>query len=637
MHACLAGQQVARASHWCAQIAAAWRSNGESKICGIIGYVGLRAARPLLLDGLSRLEYRGYDSAGICFVVANGSGAQLERARIAGSVRELAQSLNGTGSDARCGIGHTRWATHGRVCIDNAHPLLSCDGSVAVALNGIVENFVQLRVRLAGEGHRFESDTDAEVVCHLIARHYQGDLVHAVTATAADLEGHFAFVCCHREHGQELVGYRRECPLVVGRGDGEVFIASSTTAFPAELCELQLVEDDEVVCASPADVSFHAGGRRLGRPVLRMNRDRRHAERGHFESLMLKEIHDQPRALRETIISFAADSSERHAWLHELHELERVQLVACGTAYHAALAARPLFERWARIPCQVDIASEWRYRDPLAAQRTLVCAISQSGETADTLAALRHANSHALRTLAITNMPDSQITREAERTLLTQCGLELSVAATKTFTAQVALLACLAVELGAVRKLFADDQLVEITAALRQLANQIEDFLVADHPIDEIAARHAQAPYVFFLGRQGGLPVAFEGALKLREIAYIPCEAHPAAEMKHGPIALIDEGTPVIVVATDTDAQEKIVSSIEEVRARGAEVLAIARDLDEAIQHHVDDVIYVPCTHPLLQPLLDVVPLQLLAHRIARLRGFDPDRPRNLAKTVTVE
>jgi glucosamine--fructose-6-phosphate aminotransferase (isomerizing) len=484
----------------------------------------------LLLDGLTRLEYRGYDSAGVCFVAGDGAEARLERVRAAGSVHELARSLNGTGADARCGIGHTRWATHGRVCVDNAHPFLSCDGSVALALNGIVENFAALRRELSGNGHHFESETDAEVVCHLVAQHYRGDLVEAVSCAAAELDGHFAFVCCHRDHDRLLVGFRRQCPLVVGRGDGETFLASSTTAFPAEIRRLQLPSDGDVVSATPQQVRFYAEGRRRARREQRLSAECRRAERGVFESLMLKEIHDQPSALRLTIAGFASSAEERHDWVRELAGIERLQFVACGTAYHAALAGKQLFEHWARIPCQVDVASEWRYRDPLADERTLVCAISQSGETADTLAAVRHARAHGLRTLAVTNMPESQITREADRVLHTRCGIELSVAATKTFTAQVALLACLAAEFAA-RRRFAGEQLAAATAALRRLPNRIEDFLVADHPIDEIAESYADAAYVFFLGRQIGLPVAFEGALKLREIAYIPCEAYPAAEI----------------------------------------------------------------------------------------------------------
>ena len=395
------------------------------------------------------------------------------------------------------------------------------------------------------------------------------------------------------------------------------------------------LEDDEVVSLEPEPEPSSRSGSlstlQRGRlPLLDVGA-------GRFESLMLKEIHEQPASVRETTRSLKRSADARDEWLRRTAtDVERVQLVACGTAYHAALAGRQFFESWTRLPCSVEVASEWRYRAPHGDERTLVVGISQSGETADTLGAIRHARAHDLRTLAVTNMAESQIVRDAETTLYTQAGLELSVAATKTFTAQVALLAAIAIELGGARGVLSDGERVDAETALAEVPERMAAFLAGSHPLDEVAEEVAGAGYVFFLGRRVGLPVALEGALKLREIAYIPCEAYPAAEMKHGPIALIDEGTPVIVVATGADAQEKIVSSIEEVRARGARVLAIARDVDEELQHHADDVVYVPATDPLLQPLIDVMALQLLGKDRPAARA-DPDRPRNLAKTVTVE
>ncbi len=606
-------------------------------MCGIIGYTGPRPARKLLVAALERLEYRGYDSAGVCFLERGGPGeTRLERVRAAGPVSQLVASLNGHGAASRCGLGHTRWATHGRVTVENAHPFLSCDGALALVLNGIVENFGELRSELARRGHRFDSQTDAEVVCHLVEERYEGDLAGAVAAAAAALEGHFAFVCCHRDHPELLVGTRRECPLVVGLGAGESFLASSTSAFLAETRRIQLVEDDEVVVVRPGTVRFYAEGRARRRPVFDADWADERVDRGEFETLMLKEIHEQPLALRETLDAVSAALRDGPV-ASVAASAQRILLVACGTSYHAALAGRGVFERWAQIPCDVEIASEWRYREPLADGRTLVAGISQSGETADTLAALRQARRQGLATLAVTNTPGSQLTREADATLLTRCGLELGVAATKTFTAQVSLLACLALAVAEARGRMPEEEAAAAREALRQLPALAERFLAGSHPIDEVAERYADAAYFFFLGRGAGLPAALEGALKLREIAYIPCEAYPAGEMKHGPIALIDEQTPVVCVATELSSPEKVVSAIQEVRARGGRVIALAVGGDEALQHYVEDVIYVPRTHPLLQPVLDVLPLQMLAHGTARLRGLDPDRPRNLAKTVTVE
>lgn len=598
-------------------------------MCGIVGYVGARPARALLLRGLARLEYRGYDSAGIGLLVANGRGPEITRVRTLGQVAELERSLNGHGAAATCGIGHTRWATHGRVSIENAHPFVSCGGDLALCLNGIIENYADLGAQLRRGGHNFESETDAEVVCHLLEQHYHGDLAAAAEATLRVLDGHFAFVCCHRDHPQLLVGSRRDCPIVVGRVEDGTFLASSSTAFRSETSQIQQVENDEIVVASPTGVEFHAGGCRRRRPVVQADWGDELSERGAYETLMLKEIHEQPAALRATMERLPEPLLPRPL------KPRRVVLVACGTAYHAALVGRDLIEAWAGIPCQAEIASEWRYRQPLETDRTLVVGISQSGETADTLAALRQARALGCETLAISNVPGSQITREVETALLTSCGLEAAVAATKTFGSQVVAIAHLALALAVGAKGAAEH--AEARAALRQLPAQFERFLASEHPLDELAERYADAPYFFFLGRGPGLAAALEGALKLREVAYIPCEAYPAGEMKHGPIALITEGTPVITIASGGEGYAKLLANIEEVRARGGQVIAIGADDDERLQHLVESVVYVPRSHPLLQPLLDTLPLQLLAHRIALLNGLDPDRPRNLAKTVTVE
>jgi glucosamine--fructose-6-phosphate aminotransferase (isomerizing) len=595
-------------------------------VCGIIGYAGRRRARTVIVSGLERLEYRGYDSCGLCLV----EGGALERVRVVGPTSALERSLNGHGPTARAGIGHTRWATHGRVCEENAHPFLSCDGAIALCLNGIVENFSRLRSALGKSGHVLRSDTDAEVVVHLVEQAYRGDLAAAVAEAAAALEGHFAFVCCHREHPELVVGTRRDCPLVVGLGVDETFLASSTTAFLAETRWIQSIENGEVVAATPAGPATFQRGSAVERAPLEAAWDDETADRGAYESFMLKEIHEQPAAVRASLAGAEIDPAA-------LRDVRRLVLVGCGTSYHAGLLGRYLVESWAGIPCEVEIASEWRYREPRPPAGTLVVAVSQSGETADTLAALRLARAEGVPTLAVTNMPGSEATRVADATLLTRCGLELGVAATKTFAAQAAALGALALGLAEARGALDAAQAAAHADDLARVPERMERFLAGVHPLEAIAERHAESPFFLYLGRHAGHPVALEGALKLREIAYVPTEAYAAGEMKHGPIALVDDSTPVVVVATRSPVSAKLLGNVEEVRARGARVIAIASDDDEAIQHLAEDVVYVPGGDPLLTPLVAALPLQLLAHRIARLRGLDPDRPRNLAKTVTVE
>ena len=609
-------------------------------MCGIIGYVGPREAKPLLLQGLERLEYRGYDSAGLALREADG----LEYVRAVGNLQFLKDAAGLNGSMSRHGLGHTRWATHGAVSEQNAHPLTGCDdGKLAIALNGIVENYRELRDALTAEGHTFRSETDAEVVVHLIERHYEGDLVAAVRAAYAQLEGHFAFVVIHHDHDQLLVGGRRQCPLVVGVGDGEMFLASSIAAFLRETRRVQLIDEGEVVAVTPEGARFfNVDGEVEHKEIEPVDWDDEGAEKGGYETFMLKEIYEQPTAVSETI----GDRARRGRLVLdgigltelEIRNLRRIVIVACGTAYHAAVVGRYIVEEWARVPVEPDIASEWRYRNPVLSRDTLVIGISQSGETADTLAAMQLAREQGARTLAITNMMGSQITREVDAVLYTRCGLEICVAATKTFTAQVALLSLIALKLAQIRKSLPDDEIEFILEELYDLPQKMEQFLDGRHPMDEIAERYHDKPFFLYLGRHIGLPVALEGALKLKEISYIPTEAYSAGEMKHGPIALLSEDSPVVCIATDQKViYDKVVSNIQEVRARGAHVIAIATDGNEDIQHHADDVIYVPRTPAFLQAILAVLPLQLLAYRIARLRGLNVDQPRNLAKTVTVE
>jgi glucosamine--fructose-6-phosphate aminotransferase (isomerizing) len=609
-------------------------------VCGIIGYVGRRPAKDLLLHGLQRLEYRGYDSAGIALSESGG----LEYVRAVGNLDFLKEAAGENGSSSTHGLGHTRWATHGAVNQRNAHPLTGCDGGrLAIVLNGIVENFRELKESLLAEGHEFSSETDAEVVVHLVERHYNGDLVQAVRDAYRELEGHYAFVVIHHDHPDLLVGARRQCPLVVGVGEGEMFLASSITAFLRDTRRIQLIEDDEVVAITPEGARFFDDdGEVEHKEIEPVDWDDESAEKGGYETFMLKEIYEQPEAVSETI----GDRARRGRLVLEgigLNELEiknlrRIVIVACGTAYHAGVVGRYIIEEWARIPVEPDIASEWRYRNPVLSKDTLVIGISQSGETADTIAAMQLARKQGARTLAITNQLGTQITREVDAVLYTRAGLEIGVAATKTFTSQVALLSLIALKLAQIKRTVPEDEIEFILEELYDLPLKMVQFLDGDHPIEEIAERHHQKPFFLYLGRHIGLPVALEGALKLKEISYIPTEAYSAGEMKHGPIALLDSETPVVCIATDQKViYEKVVSNIQEVRARGAQVIAIATDGNEDIQHHADDVIYVPRTPAFLQAVLAVLPLQLLAYRIARLRGLNVDQPRNLAKTVTVE
>jgi glucosamine--fructose-6-phosphate aminotransferase (isomerizing) len=609
-------------------------------VCGIIGYVGPRVCKPLLLDGLERLEYRGYDSAGI--VLREDAG--LDYVRAVGNLSFLKQAAGRNGSVATTGLGHTRWATHGRVAEQNAHPLMGCEpGRIAVVLNGIVENFRELKESLVADGHVFSSETDAEVVVHLVERHYDGDLTQAVAAAYRELEGHYAFVVIHHDHPGLLVGARQQCPLVVGLGEGENFLASNLAAFLRETRDVQFPDDGEVVAITPQGVRYVSadGAEAPSHDTMRVDWDDESAEKGGYETFMLKEIYEQPEGVAETI-----GDRVRHGRLQldevglsddELRSLRRIVILACGTAYHSGVVGRYVIEEWARLPVEPDIASEWRYRNPVIDPHTLVVGVSQSGETRDTIEAMKLARDLGARTLAITNMMGTQITREVDATLYTRTGLEMAVASSKTFTAQVALFYLLALKLAQVRETLPPEEIRSLLDEVHALPEKIEAFLDGEHPIDEIARRVHDKEFFLYLGRHVGLPVCLEGALKLKEISYIPTDAYSAGEMKHGPIALLDDATPVVCVATDSHVYDKVVSNIQETRARGAHVIAVATDGNEDIQHHADDVIYVPRTHPLLQAALAIVPLQLLAYRIARLRGLNIDQPRNLAKTVTVE
>ena len=620
-------------------------------MCGIVGYVGDRSAEELLLAGLARLEYRGYDSAGIS-VMADG---QIEAVRAVGNLEHLRRAVEArSGNDgpvatlareATIGIGHTRWATHGRVNEANAHPHFDTSDHVHVVVNGIVENYLELREELAGAGAVFTSETDAEVIAHLVASRLDGDLAAAVRAAFARLEGHFAFVAMSTEAPGLLVGARCECPLIVGVGEGENFLASAVPAFLSETRQVQYVEDGEVVSVSADGTAFtDADGTPVEREVTTIDWDEETAEKGGYETFMLKEIHEQPDAVAETI----ADRTVRDDGVDlndegaldddQLRGARRIVVVACGTSYHAGLIGRYVIEELARVPVDVEIASEYRYRNPIVGPGDLVIGITQSGETADTLAAMRLARERGATVLAITNIMGSQATRDADGVLYTRAGLEVSVAATKTFVCQVAVMYLLALRLAELHGTLDDAARTELVGQLKQVPSFITRLLEnVDEPIQQIAAGLWEADFFLYLGRHAGVAVAHEGALKLKEVSYISTDAYSAGEMKHGPIALLSEETPVVTVATDSPVLEKVISNMQEVRARGAHLIAVATEGNPTIAEQADSVIAIPETDWILQPLLAVIPLQLLAYRIARLRGLNVDQPRNLAKTVTVE
>jgi glucosamine--fructose-6-phosphate aminotransferase (isomerizing) len=634
-------------------------------VCGIVGYVGTRPARRLLFDGLKKLEYRGYDSAGISLIVGDriqavravgnlsALEAKLETPALAQPRQSAAQPQGGVAlaeasedaQTATIGIAHTRWATHGRVSEENAHPHYDPADRVHVVVNGIVENYMALKERLAAQGSVFTSETDAEVIAHLIASHCSGDLLSAVRAAYAELEGHFAFVAMSADEPGTLVGARRECPLVVGRGQGEQFVASAVPAFLSHTRAVQHLENGEIVALEQDAVRiFTSTGERVEREIEEIGWDEETAEKGGYDTFMLKEIHEQADAVAETIADRVApgdrvDLSEQGAIDERiLADVRRIVVVACGTSYHAGLIGRYAIEEWARVPVEMDIASEFRYRNPVVGPGDLVIGISQSGETADTLAAMRKAREQGAGVLAITNVMGSQITREADGVLFTRAGLEIGVAATKTFVCQVAVIYLLGLRLAEQRKALPPPRIAALVGEIKRLPHLIEEVVESvGEPVAQVAAEHWQKDFFLYIGRHVGLPVALEGALKLKEISYIATDAYAAGEMKHGPIALLDESTPVVCVATDSPVLDKMVSNMQEVRARGAHTIALISAGNPAVAKHAEVAIAVPDVDWMLQPILAVIPLQLLAYDIARLRGLNVDQPRNLAKTVTVE
>jgi glucosamine--fructose-6-phosphate aminotransferase (isomerizing) len=608
-------------------------------MCGIIGYVGQREAEPILLEGLNRLEYRGYDSAGIATV----AGQTVHVRKRAGRVKALADFLQSRPAPGCVGISHTRWATHGPATDTNAHPHLDAAGAVAVVHNGVIENYASLKRQLQEEGVKFHSDTDTEVIAHLIGRHLDEGLVEAVRRTLTLLKGTYGLAVVSRTDPNILVGARLGSPLVVGIGNGEHFLASDANVLRGRAQKVVHLNDHQLCVLSQSEWRvFDRERNRVSVQVESTDDEQQEAGKGQFEHYMLKEIYEQPEALENAMRGRLDDANATahfgglNVTTRRFHRIDRIILTACGTSYHAALVGEYLFEEFARLPVEVEYASEFRYRNPPVDRNTIVIAITQSGETADTLAALRESKRKGHPTLAICNVVGSSIAREADGGVYLHAGPEIGVASTKAFTSQVTVLTMLALYLGRLRHM-SSVQGAAILEELRAMPDILRRTLECHDDVRRIAQRYYQANNCLYLGRQYLYPVALEGALKLKEISYIHAEGYPAAEMKHGPIALVDRKTPSVFLMTRGGVFDKAMSNLEEIKARGGPVIAIATEGDEEVASRADDVIYVPHVSEYLQPLVTAVPLQLLAYHIALLRGCDVDRPRNLAKSVTVE
>jgi glucosamine--fructose-6-phosphate aminotransferase (isomerizing) len=624
-------------------------------MCGIVGYVGKKRVVPVILDGLKRLEYRGYDSAGIA-VAGNGEGLQIRRAE--GKLRNLEESIRLKPLDGTYGIGHTRWATHGRPTEENAHPHRDCTGKVVVVHNGIIENYLVLKKKLAEEGHRFATETDTEVIAHLIEKYFlkhsnghRPKLEEAVRRAVGELRGVFALAVIAVDEPNKIVAARNGPPAVIGLGKDEYFVASDVPAILYHTRDLFFLADGDLAVITPEGVELSDfQGQPIVRQVQHVTWDPIMAEKGGFKHFMLKEIYEQPRAVRDTWLGRVSQDTgkifldEMEISEAEFRQLKKINLAACGTSWHAAQAGKFMIERLARVPVEVDYASEWRYRDPILAPDTVTMLISQSGETADTIAAQREAKAKGSKTLAICNVVGSMITREASGTIYTHAGPEIGVASTKAFTAQLTALYLFALYLAEVRGVIKADQARQLITELTLVPGKLESLLTHEEDCEELAKEYVRSQDFLFLGRGIHYPVALEGALKLKEISYIHAEGYPAGEMKHGPNALIDENLPVVILAT-RDPQdagslvryEKTLSNLKEVKARSGQVIAVATEGDEAIGEAADEVLWIPPAPELLLPILEIVPLQLLAYHIAVRRGCDVDQPRNLAKSVTVE
>ena len=623
-------------------------------MCGIVGYVGKKSVVPIILDGLRRLEYRGYDSAGIA-VGGNGDGLQIRRAE--GKLHNLEEAIREKPLHGSYGIGHTRWATHGQPTEENAHPHRDCTGKIVVVHNGIVENSLALKKKLMEGGHKFTTETDTEIIAHLVEKYSQShngrrpSLEEAVRQTVKQLSGVFALAVISADDPNKIVAARNGPPAVIGLGNDEYFVASDVPAILYHTRDIFFLADGDLAVVTPEGVQLSDfDGRPVMRQVQHVTWDPIMAEKGGFKHFMLKEIYEQPRAVRDTTLGRVSQDTG-HIFLDEMQITEaefraaaKINIIACGTSWHAGLAGKFMIETLARMPVEVDYASEWRYRDPIVDSNTITVVISQSGETADTIAAQREAKSRESKTLAICNVVGSMITREAAGTIYTHAGPEIGVASTKAFTAQLTALYILAMYLAQVRGVMSAEQACSEMLELTRIPAKLENLLTHDEACDELAKRYQKVHDFLFLGRGIHYPIALEGALKLKEISYIHAEGYPAGEMKHGPNALIDENLPVVVIATrDVNdprsmlRYEKTISNLKEVKARSGVVIALATEGDQEIVEAADHVLHIPAAPDELSPILEIVPLQLLAYHIAVRRGCDVDQPRNLAKSVTVE
>ncbi|HEX8817985.1 MAG TPA: glutamine--fructose-6-phosphate transaminase (isomerizing) [Terriglobales bacterium] len=624
-------------------------------MCGIVGYVGKKEVVPVIIDGLRRLEYRGYDSAGIA-VCGNGDGLQVRRAE--GKLRNLEEVIRHKPLEGTYGIGHTRWATHGRPTEENAHPHRDCTGRIVVVHNGIIENYVALKKKLIEQGHKFTTETDTEVIAHLIEQYFlksgngqRPSLEDAVRKAVSELSGVFALGVISADAPNKIVVARNGPPAVIGLGKDEYFVASDIPAILNHTRDLFFLNDGDVAVVTPEGVKLtDFKGNPIQRQVQRVTWDPILAEKGGFKHFMLKEIFEQPRAVRDTTLGRISQETgkifleEMQISPEEFRAAKKINIAACGTSWHAALAGKFMIERLARVPVEVDYASEWRYRDPIIAPDSITMLISQSGETADTIAAQREAKAKGSKTLVICNVVGSMMTREASGTIYTHAGPEIGVASTKAFTAQLTALYLFAMYLAELRGALTADQSRHFVDELTRIPGKLEHLLTHEEVAETLSREYGRAQDFLFLGRGIHYPIALEGALKLKEISYIHAEGYPAGEMKHGPNALIDENLPVVIIATrdvndklSMTRYEKTLSNLQEVKARSGRVIAVATEGDEEIKKDADHVLYVPAAPDELSPILEIVPLQLLAYHIAVRRGCDVDQPRNLAKSVTVE
>lgn len=608
-------------------------------MCGIVGFVGRKEASPILVEGLSKLEYRGYDSAGVAIL----EDGEIKVKKYKGRLKNLEENLNENPLKGHIGIGHTRWATHGEPSDINSHPHSNGDVTISVVHNGIIENYIKLKEWLKTKGYTFCSDTDTEVIPNLVDYYYKGDLFEAVTKATSKMEGSYAIGVISKEEPDKIVAVRKDSPLIVGVGEGEYFIASDIPAVLNHTREVYLLEDKEFVILTKDGVEIKTeDGEKIDKEIYHVTWDVDAAEKGGYEDFMLKEIHEQPKAIKDTLTSRVLKDTkvqldDINLTKEELENFDRVFIVACGTAYHAGLVGKTIIEKLAKIPVEVDIASEFRYRDPLITEKSLLIVVSQSGETADTLAVLRDAKKTGAKVIAITNVVGSSVSREAHHVLYTWAGPEIAVASTKAYETQLIAMYILGIYFGELKGTLNKEVSEELKEELLILPDKVKELLDKKDELQKYASKNYMDKDLFFLGRGLDYAVALEGSLKLKEISYIHSEAYAGGELKHGPIALIEKGTPVIALLTEDKLKDKMISNIREVVTRGARVLAIANEGDKDAEEVCDDVIYIPRTNSLLTPVLSVVPLQLISYYMAKQKGCDVDKPRNLAKSVTVE